>query len=589
MSDPRLSVRLRRVTASVRSGALALALVAAPLAAQRPATFAAAVDVWLDAFARRHPSIAAGNGLHAYDDRMEDFSAGAMAREVAALKRERKMIAAFPAARLTPDERVDQRILVGIIDGWLLDVGTIASWKQNPMVYGDALFSGVHNLMTMESAPLEARARTLIAKLRGLDALVAALKANVSHPPRVYAEKGQRMLGGAREALASDVALAFGALPKGNLRDSLNAATAAAVRTLDDLLAWYARELLPTADGTYAVGQRNLEARYRAEELIDLTAPALIRIGERELRSAQAQFTAAAATIDARRPAIDVWHDIERDHPSAGGVVGAAKAAVDQLTAFVIAKGLAEIPTSERPVVAAAPPFDLGLASSHASPPLEATPVTSYYYVTDARADWPADKQDAWLRKFNRATLTIISAHEVMPGHWLHAMAMRKTPGKVRRIWIGLNPFPQPSSGQDGWAHYAEQLVVDQGLGDGDPRLKMGQLSEALTRICRLISSAKLHLGQWNVDQAAAFFEKEAHLPAPAARSEAERGTYDPTNGGYFLGKLAALKLRRDLMAREGASFDLKRFHERVMRNGIAPWWAHRQLLLPGDTGPVID
>jgi uncharacterized protein (DUF885 family) len=584
--------RLVRFAARSLVGAAVGALVAVPaLRAQgpAPATFAKAVDAWLDAFARRHPSIAAGNGLHAYDDRMEDFSAGAMGREITALKRERKMIAAFPAPSLTPDERVDQRILVGIIDGWLLDVETIQSWKKNPMVYGDALFSGVHNLMTMESAPLDVRARTLITKLRGLDALIAALKTNVSHPPKIYAEKGQRMLAGAREALGSDVALAFDKLPKGGLRDSLGAATGAAVKSLDELLAWYEKSLLPTADGAYAIGQRNLEARYRAEELIDLTAPALLKIGERELKKAQQQFTEAAAKIDPKRPAIDVWHDIERDHPAPGQVVAAAKAAVDQLTAFVIAKDLADIPTAERVIVAPAPPFDLGLASSHASPPLEKTPVTSYYYVTDARAEWPKDKQDAWLKKFNRATLTVISAHEVMPGHWLHAMHMRETPGKVRRIWIGLNPFPQPSSGQDGWAHYSEQLVVDQGLGDNDPKLRLGQLSEALTRICRLISSTKQHLGQMTVDQAAALFEKEAHLPAPAARSEAERGTYDPTNGGYFLGKMAALTLRRDVQAKEGAAFNLKAFHERLMHNGIAPWWAHRQLLLPGDARPVID
>ncbi len=586
---------IARSVRSIAATCVAAALVLCPdstiVHAQGPApvTFAKAVDNWLDAFARRHPAIAAGNGLHAYDDRMEDFSAGAMAREVTALKRERKSIAAFSAASLSADERVDQRILVGIIDGWLLDAETIQSWKKNPMVYGDALFSGVHNLMTMESAPLDVRARRLIGKLRGLEALLAALKVNVVHPPKVYAERGQRMLSGAREALSSDVALAFAPLPKGALRDSLSAATSASVKLLDDALAWYARDLLPTADGAYAIGQRNLEARYRAEELIDLPAPALLKIGERELKRAQQQFTEAAARIDPKRAAIDVWHDIERDHPAPGQVVAAAKAAVDTLTAFVLAKGLADIPTAERPIVSAAPPFDLGLASSHASPPLEQTPVTSYYYVTDARADWPKERQEAWLRKFNRSTLTIISAHEVMPGHWLHAMHMRQTPGKVRRIWIGLNPFPQPSSGQDGWAHYAEQLVVDQGLGNNDPKLRLGQLSEALTRICRLISSAKLHLGLHTVDQAAAFFEKEAHLPAPAARNEAERGTYDPTNGGYFLGKLAALALRRDMMAKEGASFDLKAFHARLMRNGIAPWWAHRQLLLPGDRRAVID
>jgi len=225
----------------------------------------------------------------------------------------------------------------------------------------------------------------------------------------------------------------------------------------------------------------------------------------------------------------------------------------------------------------------------HSSPPLESHPVKSYYYVTDAQAEWPADRQEAWLQKFNYPTLTDISAHEVAPGHYVHSLFMRRTPGKIRRIWIGLNPFPQPSSGQDGWAHYAEQLIADEGFKREDARYRMAQTSEALTRICRLIAGLRLHSGEWTVDQAAALFEREAHLPAPAARQEAVRGTYDPTYGGYFLGKLAALKLRRDYETARGAQFDLREFHERVMTNGIAPWWAHRQLLLPGDTAAVVE
>ena len=125
-----------------------------------------------------------------------------------------------------------------------------------------------------------------------------------------------------------------------------------------------------------------------------------------------------------------------------------------------------------------------------------------------------------------------------------------------------------------------------------DPRYKLAQLSEAMTRICRLIVGLRLHrldAEAWTVDESAAFFERAAHLPAPAARQEAVRGTYDPTYGGYFLGKLAALTLRRDYAAARGAQFNLREFHERVMTNGIAPWWAHRQLLLSGDARPVID
>jgi hypothetical protein len=112
--------------------------------------------------------------------------------------------------------------------------------------------------------------------------------------------------------------------------------------------------------------------------------------------------------------------------------------------------------------------------------------------------------------------------------------------------------------------------------------------SPALTRICRLLSGIKLHTGEWTLADAQRCFEREAYVAAPAAKREAERGTYDPTYGGYFLGKRGLLTLRDDYAAARGAAFNLREFHERVMSNGIAPIWAHRQLLLPGDSAPLI-
>ena len=224
----------------------------------------------------------------------------------------------------------------------------------------------------------------------------------------------------------------------------------------------------------------------------------------------------------------------------------------------------------------------------HASPPLERVPVQSVYYITDANANDTPEQQEAWLERFNFASLAVTTAHEAMPGHWLHSQFMRKTPGKIRRIWIGLNPFPQPSSGQDGWAHYAEQLIAEQGYAKSDPRVQMAQISDALTRICRLMSGINVHRGVWTLERAQECFEKDAYVATPAAKREAERATYDPTYGGYFLGKRGLLTLRADMQKKLGAKFSLRAFHERVMSNGIAPILAHRQLMLPGDRRAVI-
>jgi uncharacterized protein (DUF885 family) len=557
--------------------------------ANESAAFTTLVDEFLDQFAAHHPSIAAGNGLHQADERLEDFSAAAIESEIAMWRRMRARLDTISPATLGLDQRVDHRIISGLIDAWILELDTNRNWQKNLMIYASAISDGVHNLMTMESAPADARARRIIAKVKGVPALVDAARVNIVNPPRVMADRGVRMLRGASAMLTADLSVAFTDLEDPQLEADLEAAGKVAAKTIDAFVAWFEKEKLPKASGPFMVGTANLEARYRAEELIDLPASQLLAIGERELAAKEAAFVAAAARVDRSKAPLAVWAEVLKDHPTRGEVVGAAQKALDELQAFVLEKQLVNLPAVEKVNVAPAREFDLGLASMHASPPLEATPVKSYYYITDAQAAWPAPQQDEWLKKFNYSTLAVITSHEVMPGHYVHSVFMRKTPGKVRRIWIGLNPFPQPSSGQDGWAHYAEQMMVDEGFRSSDPRYEMAQISESLTRICRLISGIRLHTGEWTVDQAATFFEEKAHLPGPAAGQEAERGTYDPTYGGYFLGKLAAFKLRADYQAAKGAAFSLREFNERVMTNGIAPWWAHRQLMLPGDTRPMLQ
>ncbi|MBV6522582.1 MAG: hypothetical protein MNPFHGCM_02730 [Gemmatimonadaceae bacterium] len=551
--------------------------------------FADFVDRYLDEFAKRHPSIAAGNGLHMHDDMLEDFSATGIAQESKWLLGAKVRLAQIDTSKLTPDARVDHTILNGIIDGWQLDLDVVKNWQRNPMIYAAAVSDGVHNLMTMESDTPERRLARVESKLRGVPALLAAAVTNIENPPEIFARRGTQMFQGAAAMLRGDLRLAFASVADTALARRVFALADSTATAIDTYVVDMEQRVIPGAKGKVAIGAQNVLARYRAEELLDIPLDAMLAIGNRQLAVEESSFVAAARKVDPNRDPMDVWMDIRRDHPKPGELVKATQAIVDSLQDFVTQAELVRLPNAERVVVLPSQPFDIGLASMHASPPLEPTPVKSIYYVTDANPSWPPERQAAWLERFNYASLAITSAHEAMPGHFVHALFMRQTPGKVRRIWIGLNPFPQPSSGQDGWAHYAEQMVVEQGFKAGDPRYEMAQLSESMTRICRLIAGINVHTGSWTMDQAAQFFMDKAHLPEPAARQEAERTSYDPTNGGYFLGKRAVLKLRADYKARMGDGFSLKEFHERVMKNGIAPWWAHRALMLPGDAGAIVQ
>ncbi|MBW8866435.1 MAG: DUF885 family protein [Acidobacteria bacterium] len=320
--------------------------------ARTPAPFARFVDAYLDRFAQYHPSIAAGNGIHAHDSELENFSAASIAAEVAWLRSERRDLDAFDLAQLTPDERVDHRILQGVIDGWLLDLDTVRTWQRNPMIYAAAVSDGVHNLMTMESSGAADRMRQVIAKLGGVPSLVAAARTNITSPPRVFVERAAAMFHGVSDLLRHDLPLAFAGVADASLKNRLAAAADAARREIDGYAGDLETSMLRAATDRFATGTANVEARYRAEELIDIPAAALLAIGERELTSMQAEFTAAARRLAADRPALDVWRDVLEDHPKRGEVAAVAQKTVDQLFAFIRAHHLVDLPPGERVVVA---------------------------------------------------------------------------------------------------------------------------------------------------------------------------------------------------------------------------------------------
>src|SRR6266850_747736 len=206
---------------------------------------AAIVDEYLDQFARRHPSIAAGNGIHTHDATLEDFSAGSIAAEVEWLRSFRHRLDAVDLGPLTPDERVDHRILQGIVDGWLLDLDTVRTWTRNPMIYASAISDGVHNLMTMESSPVASRMMQASAKLTAVPTLLASARENLHTPPRVFVERAIVMFRGASDLVAHDLPLAFASVADPGQQESLKSAADAARRAIDDYVAELESKVLP--------------------------------------------------------------------------------------------------------------------------------------------------------------------------------------------------------------------------------------------------------------------------------------------------------------------------------------------------------
>jgi uncharacterized protein (DUF885 family) len=341
----------------------------------------------------------------------------------------------------------------------------------------------------------------------------------------------------------------------------------------------------PDPAATFAIGRENFEAKLRYDEGIDIPSDALLKIAYRELHRAQEEFRRAASQIDRSRDPLQVWKDVQRDHPRAGTLVPEAQKQLDTLRRFIEEKKIVTIPDAPAPVVAATPDFmRWATASMWTAGPFEKTPMPARYLITDVDAKWDAKEQEEYLSSLNYAQLWTTSIHEAYPGHFVQGAYLAGVQSRVRRTWALA-----PASFVEGWAHYAEQMMIEEGFGSNDPKMKMGLWADALLRLCRFVVAIRLHTGGMTAAEATRFFMENGYMGETPARIEAERGTFDPTYLVYSVGKLAIMKLRDDYRRYRGEEFSLQEFHDRLLAQGLAPIRIHRQMIMPGDKGKLIE
>ena len=276
-----------------------------------------------------------------------------------------------------------------------------------------------------------------------------------------------------------------------------------------------------------------------------------------------ARLEESAALIDPGRPAMDVARELAKDHPDPAGVLDAARYWTSRAVEFTRSRDL--MPVHDGTCVVDEAPASRRWAMAMISMNAPAEPDSpSWYWITPPDESWPAAETEEWLEVFSATTLPAITVHEVAPGHFSHHQALRRARGDVRRTLFS-------SAFVEGWAHYAEELCVEEGFLADDPRFAIGVWLEALVRVTRMACALGVHTAGWTVEQAVARFEADTHLAGSAAASEARRATFDPTYGRYTWGKLEIMALRERARAEWGSGFTLKRFHSALMALGSPP------------------
>jgi uncharacterized protein (DUF885 family) len=561
---------------------LLLAIAGVCAAQNRDAEFAKLADRYFDELVFRYDPVSGTSaGFHQYDALLPTDSRAEIQAQIAALHQWLGDVEKFDPRGLSPWVTADRALVLSAIHSQLLSLESIRDWEKNPDDYSSGVTNAIFVIMSRNYAPPAERLRSVIARERLIPRVFTSARENLQNPPRIYTEVALEQMPGLISFFEKDVPAAFQQVKDQQLVGDFqqtNKATIAALHSYED---WLKTGLLPRSHGDFRIGADNYQKKLLYDEMVDIPLNRLLQIGYDDLHRNQAEFRRVAAQIDSKRTPQQILAELERNHPPADKLLQSFRDVLGGLREYILKHRIVTIPSPVPPIVEESPPFMRALttASMDTPGPYEKDK-EAFFNVTLPDPAWPAKDKEEYLEGLNHGTIISTAIHEAYPGHYVQFLWVQSLPTKVRKL-IGC------SSNAEGWAHYSEQMMLDEGYGNGDLKLRLGQLQDALLRDARYIAGIQMHTGKMSLDEAMDFFVKEGYQTRPMAEKEAKRGTSDPTYLVYTLGKLEILKLREDYKKMKGPQYSIGEFHDAFMRQGTAPIKIVRRALL-GNDSPVL-
>jgi uncharacterized protein (DUF885 family) len=542
------------------------------------AAFQKLADNYLTGYLAWRPANGVALGYHQYDGKVTDLSKESLGKELGRLKDFDEKLGAADTSSLSPKMFYDYRILRSAIKNEIFTFEDMGTYNRNPMTYAGAVDVSIY--VKRNFAPIEDRVRSIIAIEKQAQKIFADAKINLGDSlPKPYIETAIQIAHGSAAFLGGDLKTALKDVKNDTLMKTFNQVNKAAIDAINGFAAWLQKNKLPKATNHYAIGVASYKKMLLYSEGITLSPEKILATGLSELKKEQDRFNAAAKVINPNKKPIDVFHDLQKDHPTAASLIPEAKKNLEKIRQFLIDKNIVTMPSEIRVKVEETPQYARATSTASMDTPFETKATEAYYYITPVDAKWTARQKEDWLKQFDYYTTDNITIHEAYPGHYtqfLHLNASAAT--KIEKIF-GSYAYTE------GWAHYCEKMMADEGYGsNGDSvkaaKYRLAQSGDALLRLCRLCVSIKTHCQNMSVDEGTRFFMDNWYQGDKPSRQEALRGTFDPGYLFYTIGKLEILKLRDDYQKQEGANYSLKKFHDAMLGHGMPQVRLLRELLL---------
>jgi uncharacterized protein (DUF885 family) len=544
-----------------------------------------------DVYFHFSPTLGTADGLHEYDTQLEDYSAANIQKEISALHSYEKKIESIDPSALDASVASDREILLNSIRSSLLTLEVIRPWEKNPDNYSSGITASAFVIMERPYASVDTRLRAVVEREKQMPQVLLEARKNLKNPPKIYTEIALEQIDGIVSFFQTDVPSAFASATDADAKAAFAKSNAAVIEALKAYGAWMKSDLLPRSNGDYKLGADTFSKKLAYDEMVDIPLDRLLDIAFADLHKNQAEFARIAKEVDPTKTPQEVLAELATIHPAPDKLLGTFQDTFVSLISFINTHHIITIPSTVEPTLEETPPFMRATTQASMDPPgpFETHSTKAYFNVTLPEKNWTAEHIAEHMAAFNVGTVISTSVHEAYPGHYVQFLWMPQFPSKIRKV-LGA------STNIEGWAHYCEQMMLDQGYGqpgagannEREAKLiRLGQLQDALLRDARFVNSIKLHTGQFTFDQAVDFFVKEGYQSHSVGLMETKRGTADATYLYYTLGKLEIMKLREDVKAKQGAQFNLQQFHDDFMRQGFAPIKVIRKQMLHDDS-PVL-
>ncbi len=554
-----------------------LSQVIAQSADQRLRTF---FEQHLEATFTLRPLDATFLGDHRFDHLLDDISVTARDGWLTQQKESLAVLTTnFPVGELSADAKVDYEILRDdlVRNIWLAE--HTRPFEEDPRTYGGYINDSVYSLLTQSTLPKEKNIANAIARMNQIPRIIATAKTTIENPPRTVLDTAILQN---RGAIAFYEKGLFDLVGEANQTAPLRRAAAAVAEELRQYQLFLETDVLPKAHGQWRLGKEKFSRKMELVLDVGRDADEVLADASAEFSRVQRDMYVVARQLWSRYfPAKPLPPDddagrretiglviaaVSKEHGPPEALILDARSTVTNIKAFIRERDILRLPEPDRCQVIEMPEFRRGNSLAYLDSALPLDPSgSSYYAVSPPPAIWGESEVRSFLEEYNRHMLQILTIHEAYPGHYVQLEYSNRVPSLIRRVL-------QSGVFIEGWAVYTEQMMLDQGYGNGELALRLNQLKFYLRAVANTILDHKMHCTEMSDEQALRFLIDEAYQSEGEAKLKIVRAKQSSVQlSTYFAGRMAHYRLRQEIQRELGEKFELGRFHEAVLDHGSVP------------------